>query len=99
MTAFSIQKTDGGVVFSVKILAGSNKTAVCGLLGGMLKVKISAAPEKGKANRCLVEFLAGQLGVRKNAVNIISGQSSPVKKVQVLGISAEIVLKKLGLSK
>ncbi len=98
MTVFSIQKIDGGVVFSAKVLPGSNKTAVCGLLGGVLKIKVSAAPEKGKANRCLVEFLAAQLGVRKSAVSIISGRTSPVKKVQVVGISAEIILQRLGLN-
>ncbi len=34
----------------------------------MLKVKLAAAPEKGKANESLVEFLADTLGVKKNAI-------------------------------
>jgi len=61
----------------------------------MIKVKVSAAPEKGKANQCLTEFLAKQLGVKKSSVRIITGQSNPVKKVQVLGLSAETVVGKL----
>jgi uncharacterized protein (TIGR00251 family) len=96
-TRYKIQDVEGGVVFVVKVVPGSSKTAVCGLLDGMVKIKISAAPEKGKANRCLLEFLAKKLGVKKNAVSIISGQTSPIKDVQVLGISAESWLKKLGL--
>jgi len=87
------------VVFVVKVVPGSSKTCVCGLLDGIVKIKISAAPEKGKANRRLLEFLAKQLRVRKNAVSIISGQSSPVKRVQVLGISGESLLKRLNLNK
>jgi len=96
----TIQEVDGGVVFAAKIVPGSNSpTRICGLLDGMLKVKVSATPEKGKANRCLLKFLAKQLGVKKNAVSIISGQTSPVKHVQVSGISAYTLMEKLGLNK
>jgi len=96
----AIQEFDGGVVFTAKIVPGSNSpTRICGLLDGMLKVKVSAVPQKGKANQCLLKFLAKQLGVKKNAVSIISGQTSQVKHVQVSGISADTLLKKLGLNK
>jgi uncharacterized protein (TIGR00251 family) len=64
----------------------------------MVKIKVSAAPEKGKANKCLLDFLAKQLGVKKNAVSIISGKTSAVKNVQVMGISTMILLKKLNLN-
>jgi len=84
----AIQEIDGGVVFTAKIVPGSSgKTRFCGLLDGMFKFKVSAAPEKGKANKCLIEFLAEQLCVKKNAISIVSGQTSPVKHVQVLGVS------------
>ena len=98
MANLRIQEVDEGVVFAAKILPGSSRTAVCGLLDGMLKIKISAAPEKGRANRCLLRFLAEQLGVKKNDIRIISGQTGPVKQVQVSGISAETILKKLNLT-
>ncbi len=94
-----IQEAEGGVVFTAKIVPGSSRTSACGLLNGILKIKISAAPEKGKANQCLLKFLVKQLGVKKNAVRIISGQTNPVKKVQVLGVSAETLLEKLNLNK
>lgn len=99
MTKSTIREVDGGVVFSAKIVPGSSKTAVCGLLDGMVKIKISAAPEKGKANQCLVEFLAKQLGVKKKDVHIISGETNPVKSVQVFGVSAELLATRLGLGK
>ena len=94
-----IQDIDGGVVFTVKVIPGSSRTAVCGLLKGMVKVKVVAPPEKGKANQCLLEFLAKQLGVKKSAISIISGQTNPVKQIQALGISADALLKKLNLNK
>jgi uncharacterized protein (TIGR00251 family) len=95
MEKLIIQQTSNSVVFSVKVVPRSSKTAMAGVLGGMLKVKLAAAPEKGKANQSLIEFLADTLGVRKNAIKIISGQTSPVKKIEVAGISTEILLDKL----
>jgi len=86
------------VVFTAKVVPGSSRTAICGLLDGMLKVKVSAAPEKGKANQCLVSLLAGQLGVRKSAVSIVSGHGSAVKKVRVSGITSTTLLAKLNLN-
>ena len=91
----AIREVEGAVVFKVKVVAGSSQTGICGLLDGTLKVKVAAAPEKGKANQCLAGFLAKRLGVKKNAVSIISGRTNPVKNVQVLGISVEEVLTKL----
>ena len=100
MANLTIQKVDKGVVIAAKIVPGSSPpTRICGLLNGMLKIKVTAAPEKGKANRCLVEFLAKQLGVKRSAINIITGKNSPVKRVQVLGISSETLLRKLNLNK
>ena len=94
----AIQEVDGGIVFTAKIVPGSSRpTRFCGLLDGMVKVKVSAAPQKGKANQCLIRFLAEQLDIKKNAVSIISGLTSPVKHVQVLGISAETLMEKLDL--
>ena len=97
MSNFAVEEIKGGVVFKVKVLPGSSRTAVCGLLDEMVKIKVSAAPEKGKANKCLIEFLSKQLGVKKSAVQIISGQTSPVKQIQVQGLDAETLLKKMNL--
>ncbi len=99
MAELTIREIEGATVFPVKVVPGSSKTAISGLLNGMLKVKISAAPERGKANRCLIDFLAKQLGVKKKSVSIISGQTNPIKSMQVLGVSTETLLKKLNLNK
>ena len=98
MAELTIKKTDDGTVFMAKIVPGSSgQTRICGLLDGMLKVKVSAAPEKGKANRSLLDFLAKQLGVKMNSISIISGQTGHVKQLQVSGISSDMLLRKLNL--
>ncbi len=99
MDKLQIESTEGGVIFSVKVVPGSSRTGVSGMLNGMVKIKISAAPEKGKANQCLIKFLAKKLGVKKSAISVISGRTNPIKKVEVLGISAETLVMKLNLNK
>ena len=93
-----IQDIEGGVVFTAKVVPGSSRTAVSGLLGETVKIKVAAPPEKGKANQCLIEFLAKKLGVKKNAISIISGQTNPIKQVQVLGVSYNSLIEKLNLN-
>jgi uncharacterized protein (TIGR00251 family) len=99
MADLTIENIEGGVVFLTKIVPGSSRTCVCGIFNGMLKIKISTPPEKGKANQCLLEFLAKQLGVKKSAISIISGQTNPIKQVQVLGVSSNSLIEKLNLNK
>ena len=62
----------------------SSKTELAGILpDGTWKVKIAAAPEKGKANRELIEFLAEHFGVAKSRVRIMSGETSQLKRIHV----------------
>ncbi len=96
MSGLDVKQADGRVVFQVKVVAGSSRTAACGLLDGMLKVKVAAAAEKGKANECLIGFLAGKLGIKKKAVEIVKGKTNPVKRLAVAGASVEDVIDKLG---
>ena len=98
MTKPAIHESSGGVVFTAKVVPGSSRTTVAGVLEDMVKVRVAAAPEKGKANQCLVTFLAKQLGVKKGDIEIVSGQSRPVKQVRVTGISAAELLEKLRLN-
>ncbi len=88
---------DDGIVFTAKIVPGSSRTAVMGLLDGMVKIKVAAAAEKGKANQCLIEFLAKKLEVKKKDISIISGKTSPVKQIKINRISSKQLTEKLGL--
>jgi uncharacterized protein len=85
----ALTDTAAGTVMTVKVVPGSSKTCLAGALGEMLKVKVAAAPEKGKANECLIDFLASLAGIRKNAITILSGQTSPVKQIRMEGITSD----------
>lgn len=68
----------------VKVIPKSSKTELTGYLpDGTWKIKVAAAPEKGKANRALCEFLAGKLGVSKSKIRIVSGETSHLKRIHV----------------
>ncbi len=95
MEQLKIQQSANAVIFSVKVVPRSSKTAVAGILGGMLKIKLAAVPEKGKANESLVEFLADTLSVKKNTITITSGHISPVKTIQITGVTTVAILQKL----
>ena len=98
MRSFEIAQTDEGSVFTVKVVPSSSRTAIAGTLGPMLKVKVAAAPEKGKANQCLIAFLAKKLGIKKQAVTIISGLTNPVKQVQAAGVNTEDIVAALEIT-
>jgi uncharacterized protein (TIGR00251 family) len=95
MRELKVRQAGSAVEFIVKVVPRSSKTALAGVLGDMLKIKLAAAPEKGKANELLIDFLAEALNVKRNAVKITSGHTSPVKTIQITGISVETLFEKL----
>ena len=83
----TIKETAGGVTFQVRVIPGASKNEVAGIQDGALKVRLTAPPVEGKANRACVEFLAGLLGVRRSALAITSGEKSRKKTVSVTGLA------------
>jgi uncharacterized protein (TIGR00251 family) len=68
----------------VKVIPKSSKTELTGYLpDGTWKVKVAAAPERGKANRALCDFMAEKLGVAKSKIRIVSGETSHLKRIHV----------------
>jgi uncharacterized protein len=83
------KRMEAGAAFRVKVIPKSSKTEIVGeLADGTLKVKVAAVPERGKANDELCSFLARELGVQKSDVEVISGQTSPMKLVRVRSYGA-----------
>ena len=86
-----VTEGEDGCTFQVRVLPRSRRDQVVGLHGDALKVRLTAPPVKGKANRALQEFLAGRLGVSRSAVEILSGHTSRHKRVRVRNVSADAV--------
>jgi uncharacterized protein (TIGR00251 family) len=68
----------------VKVIPRSPRSEIVGeLADGTLKVRIAAAPERGRANEALIELLAARYGVDRGAVKIVSGHSAGLKLVRI----------------
>ena len=73
----------GGTRLRLRVTAKAKRTAIIGTHGGALKLSVTAAAEKGKANREVVELLAETFDLPSAAVTITSGKSSKDKVVEV----------------
>lgn len=97
MRKFEITDAQPGAAFAVRVVPRASKNEIAGRVGDAIKVRLTAPPVDGKANQALVAFLAQKLGVRKNQVEIVAGETSRNKVVCVLGLSpAEVEERLLG---
>lgn len=74
-----------GVILPIRAHAGARQNAVLGEREGSLRVAVTAAPEKGKANSAIIALLSKELGVSKSSVELIAGDTSPQKRFLIHG--------------
>lgn len=81
-------------LIQVKVIPKASRDEVAGWLGDRLKVRVSAPPERGKANAAVEKLLSGLLGA---SVRVVAGATSPLKTVEV-DAPEDVVKARLGLS-
>jgi uncharacterized protein (TIGR00251 family) len=82
----NIKETPSGVTFSVRVLPRSSRSEIIGESEGVLRVKLTAPPVEGAANKALVELLSDRLKVAKSRITILAGQSGRAKVISVAGL-------------
>jgi uncharacterized protein len=80
---------------AVKVTPNAGRNEITGFKEGVLQVRIGAPPDKGKANKELVDFLRETLGIKKSSIQIIKGETSRNKVLLVEGMGGEEILKRL----
>ena len=75
----NLVQTDAEILLPVKAQAGARKNGITGEHDGALKVSVTQAPEKGKANKALTRVIALELGLRNSQVALRSGATSTNK--------------------
>lgn len=88
-----IRQLDDGLIIEVRVQPKASSNRIAGLHGEALKLCVTAPPEDGKANKAVAALLARALGVKKQAVSIVSGQTSRTKSVKITGYSKNELLK------
>ena len=77
-----LRETKDGIVITLKISPNASKNEIIKSEEG-LKVKITAQPIDGKANKALIEYLSKQLKIPKSSIEILKGETSKEKTVLI----------------
>jgi uncharacterized protein (TIGR00251 family) len=68
---------------SLHVVPGASRTAVAGVHGGALRVRLAAPPIDGRANAELLRWLSRALGLPGQAVVLVAGERSRRKRVRI----------------
>ena len=73
----------------VRVIPGSPRAGVVGRHGEAWKLRVTAPPERGRANEATLDLLAGTLGVERVDLRLVSGHGARDKTVEVSGLSSD----------
>ncbi|MDI6687935.1 MAG: DUF167 domain-containing protein [Desulfobacterales bacterium] len=78
-TMLFINKSANGIVFKVFVQPKASKNMISGLHGDAIKIKLTAPPVNGAANKMCIKYLASILKIPQSKFEIISGHTSRTK--------------------
>ncbi len=82
-------------LIAVKVVPRSAQDEIVGWLEGVLKVRVMAPPQDGRANRALEVLLATQLRLKKSAVTVAAGLASARKRVAIEGLTRDEIIRRI----
>lgn len=86
----ALTSVEGGLYVNLHAQPGARREALCGMHGDAIKLAVRQAPEGGKANAAIVDFLAAALGLGKRQIEVTSGHTSRRKRLFIQGDAADI---------
>ena len=86
---------DATIQLKVKVVPGSSHNGIAGWLGDTLKVRVTAQPERGKANGAVEAAIAEALGISVKSARVIHGKTSSRKSIEIQGLSESEVYRRL----
>ena len=82
-----------GVYINIHAQPGARREKICGMHGDALKIAVRQAPQDGKANAAIIDFLADALCLSRQDVDMSSGHASRRKRLFVKGDAKQITLR------
>jgi uncharacterized protein len=83
------------VIVPVHAQPGAKKNGITGVHAGRLKIAVTQAPDKGKANQALVQVLAELLDLKRSQISLLTGETSHHKRFLIAGVDADSLRTKL----
>lgn len=80
---------------AVKVSPKASRNAVLGWHDAMLKVSVTAAPERGKANAAVQALLAEVLRLPRSAITLLQGDTHSHKLFDIAGLDDGEILRRL----
>jgi uncharacterized protein (TIGR00251 family) len=77
------EKNSSGIAFKVHVQPKASANQSAGAWQDALKIRLTAPPVDGQANKACIKFLSKQLKIPKSEIEIISGVSSRTKKILI----------------
>ena len=81
------QRTRANARLRLRVVPGARRSCVVGRLGEAWKLRVHAAPERGRANDEVVALLAETLGLARSEVRLVAGLTSRDKIVELSQLS------------
>ena len=73
------------IMLTLHVQPGAKRTAIAGLHGDALKIRLAAPPIEGRANEALLRFIADSFQVPLRNVELKQGEQSRHKRIEILG--------------
>ena len=80
----------------VNVQPRASRTEIAGWRDDVLRVRVTAPPEDGRANAALIDLIAGALDVSKSHVAVVRGHASREKTLGIEGLTSAEVRRRLG---
>lgn len=92
------EQNNEGIILRVRLMPNSSSCSIMGIFVDtnnqkFVKISVCSVPEKGKANKELINFLAKHIKLSKSCFEIISGELDRYKKLLIRGDKENIIAK------
>ena len=86
------------ILLKIHLLPRASRDEICGLHGNAIRVKVTAPPVEGKANKALQRFFAARLHLAAAQIEIVAGERSRDKTLRISGLSRAEIQRALGIT-
>ena len=86
VSLLDLREAREGVILRLRCRPGRARTSAVGVHDGAVRLDVGAAPEKGRANREVLSWLARALGVDRDRLRVTAGETTRDKSVLITGL-------------